>query len=58
MRTILQASATDPEATKRVRTRFAQAVKAVNFIDDDTIRGVLRERLRTEYDRQIAVAAN
>lgn len=55
---VLSLEATDPAMTKRVRERFAPAVKAVNSIEDDKIRGVLRERLRTEYERHIAVAAN
>lgn len=58
MREVLSLSAANPEATKRVRAKFAAAVKAVNSIEDDGIRGVLRERLRTEYERQIAGSAN
>lgn len=58
MQKVLALHATDPEATKRVRAKFAAAVKAVNSIEDDGIRGVLRERLRSEYERQIAAAAN
>ncbi len=55
---ILAKEAADPATSKRIRARFAQAVKAINLIDDDKIRGPLREKLRSEYERQIETSSN